>query len=200
MLRESANGRGFPANRPEGGPVAGARRRSLLDGQRRAGVVAVAMGAARRYRERVQRRFTEAVPRVNEQTARPVHVRTVPARLVLVCVGWCAVACAFVGVFVPGMPTTVFVLIAGYCFARSSPRFAAWLANHRWFGPTVRRFEQQGGMSASAKRGALTAMWIAVLVSSALLLTASRLAAVATLTAGVVGTMAILLVVRTVPE
>lgn len=158
------------------------------------------MGGARRYRERVQRRFTDAVPRVNEEVNAPVSVRQVPARLLLVCVGWCAVACAFIGVLVPGVPTTVFVLAAAYCFARSSPRFAAWLATHRWFGPTVRRFEREGGMSASAKRRALAAMWIAVLVSSALLLTASPVAAIATITAGVAGTLAVLFAVRTVPE
>lgn len=162
--------------------------------------LAVAMAALRRYRERVQRRLFGAMPRVTEHTVRPVGVRAMPARLVLVCAGWGAVACAFIGVFVPGMPTTVFVLIAAYCFARSSPRFAAWLASHRWFGPTVRRFEDQGGMSATAKRRALAAMWTAVLVSSVLLLTASRLAAFATVTAGVVGTVAILFAVRTVEE
>lgn len=162
--------------------------------------VTVAMAASRRYRERVQRRLFGATPRVTEHTVGPAGVRAMPARLVLVCVGWCAVACAFIGVLVPGMPTTVFVLIAAYCFARSSPRFAAWLASHRWFGPTIRRFEDQGGMSATAKRRALAAMWTAVLVSSALLLSASRLAAAATITAGLVGTVAILFAVRTVPE
>lgn len=149
---------------------------------------------------RVQRRFTEAMPRVDPEIVRPVGERALAARFVLVCVGWGAVACAFIGVFVPGMPTTVFVLVAAYCFARSSPRFAAWLANHRWFGPTVRRFEHQGGMSATAKRRALAAMWTAVLVSSALLLSASRLATAATLAAGVVGTVAILVAVPTLPE
>lgn len=148
----------------------------------------------------MQRRFSPAVPRVSEPVVRPVGVLGSATRIVLACVGWSAVACAFIGVFVPGMPTTVFVLVAAYCFARSSPRFAVWLANHRWFGPTVRRFERHGGMSARAKRRSLVAMWTAILVSSALLLTASRLAAVATVTAGVAGTLAILFAVRTVPE
>lgn len=79
------------------------------------------MVAARRYCVRVQRRFTEAMPRVDPEIVRPVGERALAARFVLVCVGWGAVACAFIGVFVPGMPTTVFVLVAAYCFARSSP-------------------------------------------------------------------------------
>jgi uncharacterized protein len=45
------------------------------------------------------------------------------ARMVYGGVGWCAVALAIAGVLVPGLPTTVFVLVASYCFLRSSPRF-----------------------------------------------------------------------------
>ena len=39
--------------------------------------------------------------------------------------GWCAVALAIAGVMLPGLPTTVFVLAASYCFSRGSPRFEA---------------------------------------------------------------------------
>ena len=53
--------------------------------------------------------------------------------------GWCAVALALVGAFVPGMPTTVFVIAAAYCFSRSSPRFERWLREHPLLGPFLRR-------------------------------------------------------------
>jgi uncharacterized membrane protein YbaN (DUF454 family) len=114
--------------------------------------------------------------------------------------GWCAVALAIVGVMVPGMPTTVFVLAASYCFSRSSPRFERWLRDNRWLGPPLQRLTVAGGLPRSAKRGALTAMWIAVLLSSALLAGMHWAAAVGTLALGVVGTLSILFGVRTVPE
>ncbi|MBY0505930.1 MAG: YbaN family protein [Bryobacteraceae bacterium] len=114
--------------------------------------------------------------------------------------GWCCVALGFAGVFIPGLPTTVFILAASYCFARSSPRFQQWLLNHRWFGPSLRRFRESGGMPRSAKVAALTTMWIAVLLSAMMLSRVRLWAAIATLSLGVIGTLTILFGVRTVAE
>jgi len=113
--------------------------------------------------------------------------------------GWCAVALAIAGVMLPGLPSTVFVIAASYCFSRSSPRFERWLRNHRWFGPPLRRFAETGGMTAAAKRAALTAMWIAVLTSSVLLLAVHWAATAGTIALGVIGTAVIVFAVRTVP-
>jgi uncharacterized membrane protein YbaN (DUF454 family) len=123
-----------------------------------------------------------------------------PARLLYAAIGWCAVALAIAGVMLPGVPTTVFVLIASYCFSRSSPRFERWLRNNRWLGPRLERVTHAGGMPPSAKRAALMTMWIAVLLSSALLAGASWAAALGTIALGAIGTVWIILRVRTVPE
>lgn len=124
----------------------------------------------------------------------------VPTRMIYGGLGWCAVALGLAGVIVPGLPTTVFVLAAAYCFSRSSPRFERWLRENPWLGPRLERVARAGGMPPSAKRAALTAMWIAVLLSSALLFRVHWGAAVGTLGLGAVGTLAILFGVRTVPE
>ena len=92
-----------------------------------------------------------------------------PARMIYGSLGWCAVALAIVGAVLPGLPTTVFVLGASYCFSRSSPRFERWLRENRWLGPPLRRFTQDGGMPASVKRAALSAMWTAIALSSVVL-------------------------------
>jgi uncharacterized membrane protein YbaN (DUF454 family) len=125
---------------------------------------------------------------------------TMPARIIYGALGWCAVALAVVGALVPGLPTTVFVLIASYCFSKSSPRVEAWLRNNRWLGATLRRLASDGGLPPSAKRTALTAMWTAILVSSVVLLRMHWAAALATLGSGVVGTLSIRFGIRTVPE
>ncbi len=122
------------------------------------------------------------------------------ARVVYGGLGWCAVALAAVGVVVPGLPTTVFVLAASYCFSKSSPRFARWLRNHRWFGPVLERSFRNGGMPPSAKRRALLAMWIGVLVSSLVLSRIRPMGALIIIGLGAVGTLAIVFAVRTVPE
>jgi uncharacterized membrane protein YbaN (DUF454 family) len=111
--------------------------------------------------------------------------------LALAAVGWGAVGLGTAGLFIPGLPTTVFVLIAFYCFSKSSPRFARWLMEHRWLGPSLRRYLEGGGLSRPAKRAALAAMWTSILVSSAVLLHVHVFAALGTIALGTVGTVAI---------
>lgn len=111
--------------------------------------------------------------------------------------GWCAVALAIAGAMLPGVPTTVFVLAASYCFSRSSPRFAQWLRDNRRFGPTLRRFASADGMSRSTKRAVLTGMWSAVVVSAATLIWVHPIVALCTVGLGAVGTLSVLFGVRT---
>jgi uncharacterized membrane protein YbaN (DUF454 family) len=126
--------------------------------------------------------------------------RVTLTRVVYGALGWCAVALAIAGAMLPVMPTTIFVLAASYCFARSSPRFERWLRTNRWLGPTLQRFAAAGGMPRSAKRAALMAMWAAVLLSAAALSRAHWTLALLVVGLGAVGTLSILFGVRTVPE
>jgi len=118
-------------------------------------------------------------------------------RLLYAALGWCAVAFAFAGALLPGLPTTVFVIAAAWCFSRSSRRFELWLREHALLGPFLRRVTPGGGMPAAAKRSALMAMWTAILVSSAVLAGVHWAAVFATIGLGVVGTLSILFAVRT---
>jgi uncharacterized protein len=121
-------------------------------------------------------------------------------RLLYGVLGWCAVGLALAGVVLPGLPTTIFILIASYCFSRSSARFERWLRENRWLGPRLQRIAGSGGMPPSAKRAALAAMWVAVLLSSSVLMGMHPTAALVTLGLGALGTLSILYWVRTVPE
>jgi uncharacterized protein len=69
-----------------------------------------------------------------------------------------------IGVVVPGMPTTVFILLAAWAAARSSPRLHAWLLAHRLFGPMLRDWQQGGRVSRRAKRSATLMMTLCALV------------------------------------
>ena len=69
---------------------------------------------------------------------------------------WTAIGFVFVGlgslgVVLPLLPTTPFVLLAAYCFARSSPRFYGWLLRHRIFGKLVRDWRAGRGIAMRAK-------------------------------------------------
>lgn len=63
-----------------------------------------------------------------------------------------------IGVIVPGMPTTVFILMAAWAAARSSPRLHAWLLNHRLFGPLLHNWANGRTVSRRAKWSATATM------------------------------------------
>lgn len=111
--------------------------------------------------------------------------------------GLLSVALAIVGVFVPGLPTTVFVIAASYLFSRSSPTLSAWLERNRWLGPPLRRFRETRGMPARSKAFALASMWTGVGASLYALADVGVAAQAVAVTLALVGTATILLYVRT---
>lgn len=121
-------------------------------------------------------------------------------RTIYATLGWLAVAMGIAGALLPGLPTTVFLLIALFFFSRSSPRFEAWLLAHPKFGASLRRFRESGGMTRSIKRAALCSMWTAITVSATLLVVASPKVALATVALGLIGTLTIVYLIRTVPD
>ena len=72
--------------------------------------------------------------------------------------GWLAVAVGGVGIVVPGLPTTVFFIVAASCFARSSPRFEQWVLDLPRIGPMVRDHRAGLGMPRRAKAWAVGMM------------------------------------------
>ena len=76
-----------------------------------------------------------------------------------------------IGVVVPGLPTTFFILMAAWAAARSSPRLYRWLWNHRLFGPLLRNWALGGCVSRRAKWSAATMMTLSAIV---LFITVSR--------------------------
>jgi uncharacterized membrane protein YbaN (DUF454 family) len=70
-----------------------------------------------------------------------------------------------VGLVVPGLPTTVFLLIALWCFTKASPRLEAWLRNHSRLGPFIENWEQDRSVPRSAKVLAGVTMLASVVVA-----------------------------------
>lgn len=60
-------------------------------------------------------------------------------------------ALGVVGAFLPLLPTTVFLILAAGCFAKSSPRMEAWILDHKDFGPLVRAWRENGAIPRKAK-------------------------------------------------
>jgi uncharacterized protein len=76
---------------------------------------------------------------------------------------WIFLAAGIVGLVVPLVPGTLFLILAGACFTHSSPRFDGWLLNHPRFGPPVRQWRATGAIPRKAKIFAcasLVASWL----------------------------------------
>jgi hypothetical protein len=73
------------------------------------------------------------------------------ARLVYIAIAWVSFGLGVIGVFVPLMPTTCFVLLAVWAASRGSPRFALWIRAHPRFGPTVVAWEGERAIPRHAK-------------------------------------------------
>jgi len=112
--------------------------------------------------------------------------------------GWLAVALGAIGVVVPGLPTTGFMVAAAACFAKSSPRFEQWVLDLPGVGKSVADYRSGRGMPKRTKVVAVSMMSVAIAISAGLLVdhTAMRLTIVA---AGVVGVWYIVRRVPTAP-
>jgi len=72
--------------------------------------------------------------------------------------GWVMVALGFIGLMLPVMPTTIFLILAAGCFSHSSPRFENWLLDHKWFGSSIRRWRERRAIPRKAKIVAIGSM------------------------------------------
>lgn len=86
-------------------------------------------------------------------------------RYLLLSIGWLSVALGVIGIFLPVLPTTPFLLLAAACFVRSSRRFYLWLVTHRHLGPWIRDYLEGQGIPLKGKIYALLLMWSSITLS-----------------------------------
>ena len=86
-------------------------------------------------------------------------------RWVLIITGTISVALGILGIFLPLLPTTVFFLLAAWCYSRSSERFYNWLHHNRFFGKYLTNYRIGGGMTLLSKIFSMTLLWGAILYS-----------------------------------
>jgi len=78
----------------------------------------------------------------------------------LICVGL-----GTIGIVLPILPTTPFLLAAAACFCKSSTRMYNWLLNNKWFGEYIRNYKEGRGLPMRTKITALTVLWVTIGVS-----------------------------------
>ena len=81
---------------------------------------------------------------------------------VLIAIGSVSVGLGMLGIFLPLLPTTPFLLLAAACYVRSSERFYHWLIAHKWFGHHIKNYREGHGIPLRAKIVALTLLWLSI--------------------------------------
>jgi uncharacterized membrane protein YbaN (DUF454 family) len=82
--------------------------------------------------------------------------------VLLLVVGGGSLGTGVVGMFVPLLPTTCFLLLAAWCFGRSSPRLHHWMYHNRWFGTYLSDYKRGRGIPRGVKIGSLSLLWITI--------------------------------------
>ena len=91
--------------------------------------------------------------------------RSKPVRILFNVAGAVALALGVLGIFLPLLPTTPFVLLAAACFARGSERFHRWLLDNATFGPMVREWESHRSLPYRTKVTAIVLMSVTMAIS-----------------------------------
>lgn len=105
--------------------------------------------------------------------------------------GLLAVGLGALGVVIPGLPTTPFLLLASWLFYRSSPRLQMWLLAS-WLGKYIRGYQRRGGMTATQKAGAVGVMTVMVLLSTFVFIPEGSMARIIVPIVGVVGVLTVI--------
>ena len=86
-------------------------------------------------------------------------------KAILIFTGTVCVGLGVLGMFLPLMPTTVFLLMAAYCYSRSSDRFHNWLLSNRWCGSYIKNYRSKQGITLRQKATTLITLWASISLS-----------------------------------
>jgi uncharacterized membrane protein YbaN (DUF454 family) len=87
-------------------------------------------------------------------------------RALLMVAGTISLVLGAIGIFLPILPTTPFLLLAAACYLRSSTRMHKWLLDNRWFGEYIKNYQAGRGIPMKTKLVALTVLWATILYST----------------------------------
>jgi len=86
-------------------------------------------------------------------------------RYMLIIAGTIFLGFGIIGIFLPILPTTPFLLLAAACYARSSQRFYNWLINNKLFGNYIKNYHEGRGVPLRFKIFTISLLWITILIS-----------------------------------
>lgn len=103
---------------------------------------------------------------MQERPVGPKLVTNPVLRLLLLLVGFLSIALGVLGIFLPVLPTTPFLLLAAACFIRTSPKFYDWLVGHPKLGKYVVYYLDGKGIPKKAKIYTLIVLWFTMITTA----------------------------------
>ena len=87
-------------------------------------------------------------------------------RVLFAAAGLLLVALGVLGILLPGLPATPFLLLAAFCFAKSFPRLHNWLVTHHWFGPYIRAARSGWRIPRAQAMQTIAVLWLSMGISA----------------------------------
>ncbi len=87
-------------------------------------------------------------------------------KFLFISIGVLFILLGIIGIFLPVMPTTIFLILASYFFMKSSPELNNKLVNNKYLGPYIKNYREQRGMPIKSKISSICLLWTSILISS----------------------------------
>ena len=101
---------------------------------------------------------------------KPVAVKLdIAYRHLYLFMGFLLVGIGVLGIFLPVLPTTIFLILASACFMKSSPKANEWLKNNKLLGPYLKNYTEKSGLTFKSKIILISILWISILFSAIVL-------------------------------
>jgi uncharacterized membrane protein YbaN (DUF454 family) len=97
--------------------------------------------------------------------SKQIIISNSPIRYLLLTFGTVFLCLGIIGIIIPLLPTTPFLLLSAACYARSSTKFYHWLLNNKWLGKYIKYYREGRGIPIKIKFFTILLLWCTILIS-----------------------------------
>jgi len=102
--------------------------------------------------------------RSNQENSKTIKISVI--RYAYLVSGFLLVAIGIIGIFLPLLPTTIFLILASACFVKSSPKANEWLRNNKFLGPYLKNYQNKTGLTIKSKIFTIIFLWLSIGISA----------------------------------
>ena len=101
-----------------------------------------------------------------KETKQKKNISNRLVKFLLIVAGTFFLIIGIIGIFIPLLPTTPFLVLAAACYAKSSERFYNWLIKNKWFGSYIKNYRDGKGISLKHKLYTVSLLWVTISFSA----------------------------------